>query len=62
VEYYIHRKRFLDFIVENIDIVENFLENKYNLKFVYSTKVDFADLVKSISNYLEKNTDRDIIT
>jgi DNA replication and repair protein RecF len=24
--------------------------------------VDFADLVKSISNYLEKNTDRDIIT
>ncbi|EKE29252.1 MAG: hypothetical protein ACD_2C00200G0003 [uncultured bacterium (gcode 4)] len=61
-EYYTHRKKFLDFVSDNISIIENFLENKYKLSFNYKTKVDFADLEKSISAYIEKNIDRDIMT
>jgi len=59
--YYIARKKFLDFVVDNLSKIENFLWNKYKLSFNYNTKVDLNDIEKSISDYLEKNTDRDIM-
>lgn len=59
--YYIHRKRFLDFIKEKITRIEDILGNKYSLQFEYISKVDFSDIEGSIRSYIEKNVDRDII-
>ncbi|MDD2565589.1 MAG: DNA replication and repair protein RecF [Candidatus Gracilibacteria bacterium] len=59
--YYIHRKKFLDFIKERISKIEDILGNKYSLEFEYITKVDFTDIEGSIKSYIEKNIDRDII-
>ncbi|MBP8016605.1 DNA replication/repair protein RecF, partial [Candidatus Gracilibacteria bacterium] len=61
LKYYDFRKRFIIFIEENIKIIEDMLKNKYKLKFIYETKVDLDNISNSISNYLEKNLDRDIL-
>lgn len=59
--YYKHRKNFIDYIVANISSIEDLLKNKYKLSFEYTSKVDFDNIEESISNYLEKNIERDIM-
>lgn len=60
-EYYKYRLKIVDYITENLSIVEDLLENKYKLHFKYVTKVGFQNIKTSIKEYLDKNKDRDII-
>jgi recombinational DNA repair ATPase RecF len=60
-KYYRYRKKFIFFIEENIKIIEGLLDNKYKLKFSYETKIDMEDVKNSVSSYLQKNIDRDIM-
>ncbi|EKE26868.1 MAG: DNA replication and repair protein recF [uncultured bacterium (gcode 4)] len=60
-KYYILRKKFIDYISLNIDVTQQILWNKYNLEFFYESKIDFNDIKGSISEYLSKNRERDII-
>lgn len=60
-QYYLYRKKFIDFVTNNISQIEKLLNNKYELSFEYVSKVDFSDVEKSIKQYLDKNIDRDIM-
>lgn len=60
--YYIYRKKLIDFIQARLSSVETLLEGKYNLAFIYNTKVDFEQIESSILKYLQENRERDIIT
>jgi len=59
--YYLYRKKFIDFVTDNISQIEILLNNKYNLSFEYISKIDFDNVEESIKQYLDKNIDRDII-
>ncbi len=61
IKYYEYRIKFIDFIENNLNFLENILDNKYCLSFNYETKINLNKIYDSILNYLEKNTDRDII-
>ncbi|MDD4530564.1 MAG: DNA replication and repair protein RecF [Candidatus Gracilibacteria bacterium] len=59
-EYYNYRVKIVDYIKNNINVIEDLLDNKYKLTFNYLTKVDLKDTKKSIKDYLGKNKDRDV--
>jgi len=61
VEYYVYRLKFIDFVKEHISSISNILENKYQIEFIYETKVNLGNISDSISSYLEKNKQRDIM-
>lgn len=60
-EYYKYRLWFIDYIKNNISLINTLLENKYEIIFEYESKVDFTDISWSIKNYLDVNFSRDII-
>lgn len=59
--YYSYRFKLLDYFSKNIAYIESMLENKYKLKLFYETKINRENLEQSITDYLKKNIDRDII-
>lgn len=62
VSLYEYRKKLIDFFDTNIHIVDKNFEAFWGgVKFSYITKVDLQNIEKSILEYLEKNTERDII-
>lgn len=60
-EYYSYRLRFIDFVKEYISSISSILENKYQIEFIYETKVNLNNIKESISSYLSKNKQRDIM-
>lgn len=60
--YYLYRKKLIDFIQIHMISIEKLLEEKYSLAFTYITKIDFENIESSMSSYLHKNRERDIIT
>lgn len=61
-EIYKKRIKFINFLEESIINTKEYFSWKIEkIDFIYKTKVDFDDIGKSITNYLEKNIDRDII-
>ncbi len=60
--YYIYRKKLIDFIQEHTTSIETLLEEKYQLKFTYISKVNFQNLESDMLKYLKENKERDIIT
>ena len=61
-EYYSIRMPFIEYIKDNMSIISQLLENKYELSLEYETKVDNSNIEQSIERYLEINEQRDIIT
>lgn len=61
VEFYSYRLKFIDFVIEHISSISSILENKYLIEFNYETKVDLGNISGSISAYLAKNQQRDIL-
>ncbi|MDD2487273.1 MAG: DNA replication and repair protein RecF [Candidatus Gracilibacteria bacterium] len=59
--YYLYRKRFIDYVKSNMETFSRLLGSKYELEFFYESKVDLDDIGGSIRSYLSKNIDRDII-
>lgn len=60
-DYYKYRLKFIEYIENNSDTIKKLMENKYDFSFKYQTKINLKNISKSISDYLEKNVDRDII-
>jgi recombinational DNA repair ATPase RecF len=61
IKYYEYRIKFINFIKNNLDFLENILDKKYSLDFYYETKINLNKIYDSISNYLKENINRDII-
>jgi recombinational DNA repair ATPase RecF len=60
--YYLYRKNLVEFIQENTESINLFLQEKYSLVIKYITKVDLDDMEKSMLSYLKENRERDITT
>lgn len=60
-EYFRYRMRFVDYVRERSNELVSLLDGKYRVRFDYESKIDAKDPEGSVSAYLEKNRERDVI-
>lgn len=60
-EYFRYRMRFVDYVRSRSADIPALLDGRYEIRFDYQTKTDPDDIEGSISAYLAKNRDRDVV-
>ena len=60
-EYFRYRMRFVEYVEERLYRLPSLLDGKYDVRFRYESKTDRADPEGSVSAYLAKNRERDVV-
>lgn len=60
-EYFRYRMKFVDYVRGRSDRLVSLLDDKYDVRFAYESKIDSSDPEGSVAAYLAKNRDRDVM-